>query len=269
MPALDGKCHNKINMKNMIQIISALSLLLTVSKCCGQSDNVAPKPGETAQKFHLERKQVLDADYLLFLPEGYTKDESKRWPLILFLHGAGERGANVWMVAKHGPPEIVQVTNLPFIVVSPLCPPGQQWNEDVLMALLDNVEKQYRVDTHRVYLTGLSMGGFGTWELGLRHPDRFAAIAPVCGGGETLPIILARDFDPAQLALIKSLGVWAFHGGKDPTVPPDDSVRMVDLLKKAGCNDVKLTIYPNAQHDSWTQAYAEPGLFDWFLKHSR
>ncbi len=228
------------------------------------------KPGQTAQHFLLERKQVLATDYLLFLPAGYDADTEKRWPLILFLHGSGERGTNVWLVAKHGPPKIdTTETNFQFIVVSPQCPEGKIWSTDLLLALLDEVESKYAVDTHRVYLTGLSLGGYGTWNLGLSHPDRFAAIAPVCGGGETLLIKLAGDLNSAQLAQFKTLGIWAFHGGKDPTVSPDESERMVNALEKAGCEDVKLTIYPEAQHDSWTQTYANPELFAWFLEHTR
>lgn len=228
------------------------------------------KPSQTAQKFSIERKQVLAADYLLFLPAGYDASSAKRWPLILFLHGAGERGANLALVAKHGPPKVdTTQTNFPFIVVSPQCPDGQIWSDDLLLALLDEVETKYAVDRHRVYLTGLSMGGFGTWSLGLSHPERFAAVAPVCGGGETILITLAQHYDPVKLAQMKSLGVWAFHGGKDTTVTPDESEHMMNALKKAGCTDVKLTIYPEAQHDSWTQTYANPELFKWFLQHSR
>jgi predicted peptidase len=227
-------------------------------------------PGQTAQKFHLERKQVLDTDYLLFLPKGYGEDANKRWPLILFLHGAGERGSNVWDIAKNGLAKAdTQMTNFPFIVVSPQCPDGGMWSDDSLLALLDEIESKYAVDTHRVYLTGLSMGGFGTWNLGLSHPERFAAIAPICGGGETILLTLDLDFDKAQLPKIRTLGVWAFHGGKDKTVMTEESVRMVNELKKIGCTDVKLTIYPEAPHDSWTQAYAEQGLYTWFLQHSR
>ena len=228
------------------------------------------KPSQTAQKFSIERKQVLAADYLLFLPDDYDAGSAKRWPLILFLHGAGERGANLALVAKHGPPKVdTTQTNFPFIVVSPQCPDGQIWSDDLLLALLDEVETKYAVDRHRVYLTGLSMGGFGTWSLGLSHPERFAAVAPVCGGGETILITLAQHYDPVKLAQMKSLGVWAFHGGKDTTVTPDESEHMMNALKKAGCTDVKLTIYPEAQHDSWTQTYANPELFKWFLQHSR
>lgn len=239
-------------------------MLLGVSACSTIKDSTAMNPGQTAQKFHLERKQVLAADYLLFLPAGYGADPAKRWPLILFLHGAGERGSNVWLVAKHGPPKIdTAETNFPFIVVSPQCPEGKIWSNDLLLALLDEIETKYAVDTHRVYLTGLSMGGFGTWSLGLSHPERFAAIAPMCGGGEFITPLLA---DKSKLA---TLPVWAFHGAKDPVVPVEESERMVNLLKKSGVREVKLTVYPEAQHDCWTQTYANPELFDWFLQHAR
>jgi len=248
-----------------------MTLLLSLVAGSFAQNSSTMKPGQTAQKFHLERKQVLDADYLLYLPDGYGADSVKRWPLILFLHGAGERGNDIWKVAVHGPPKIdTTSTNFPFIVVSPLCPAGKIWSDELLLALLDNIESTYAVDLHRVYLTGLSMGGYGTWSLGMKYPERFAAIAPICGGGQTIPIVLAQHgFDPDRLANLKALGVWAFHGGKDPVVPTNESVRMVDMLKTAGCTDVKLTIYPDALHDSWTQTYANPELFQWFLAHSR
>lgn len=243
------------------------ALLLAFGACGIAQDSTAMKPGQTAQKFHVERQQVLDADYLLFLPDGYGADTKKRWPLILFLHGAGERGSNVWLVAKHGPPKIdTSASNFPFIVVSPQCPQGQKWSDELLLALLDEIEATYPVDLHRVYLTGLSMGGFGTWSLGLSHPDRFAAMAPICGGGDFITAYLAAEDKKAALT---SLAVWAFHGAKDPTVPVSESQRMVDYLKKLGVKEVKLTIYPDALHDSWTQTYANPELFAWFLQHSR
>jgi predicted peptidase len=131
------------------------------------------------------------------------------------------------------------------------------------------VEKKYAVDTHRVYLTGLSLGGFGTWDLALAHPEKFAAVAPISGGGETLPIILAKFYDAKKLTDLKSLPVWAFHCDGDPVVNVQNSKQMVDTLKDAGCTNVQLTIYPKAQHDAWTQTYANPELFNWFLSHAR
>src|SRR5207237_821789 len=191
---------------------------------------------------------------------------SKRWPLIFFLHGAGERGNDIWKVAVHGPPKIVKdKPDFPFVVVSPQCPSGQCWSNDLLLALLDEVESRYKIDKNRVYLTGLSMGGFGTWNLGLAYPDRFAAIAPICGGGDSVGILLP---DPKKAKALKTLPVWAFHGAKDNTVKLDESQRMVDALRKIG-NDAKLTVYPEAAHDSWTETYNNRALYDWFFQHER
>ncbi len=226
-----------------------------------------PPPNQTVHHFQFEKKVSARVNYLLFLPKEYDPKGTKRWPLILFLHGAGERGTNTWKVAVHGPPKYVaQHPEFPFIVVSPQCPERQVWSRDVLLGLLDDVVAQYAVDAHRVYLTGLSMGGFGTWDLGLAHPERFAAIVPICGGGQVISVLLASH---DKAAALKTLGIWAFHGGKDPVVPLEESQRMVDAVKKAGVEDVHLTVYPDAGHNSWTETYNNPKLYDWLLKHER
>jgi predicted peptidase len=187
--------------------------------------------------------------------------------LILFLHGAGERGTNVWKVAAHGPPKrVAEHPEFPFIVVSPQCPEGQIWSSDVLLGLLDEILRKYKVNASRVYLTGLSMGGYATWDLGLSHPERFAAIVPICGGGELITVLLASG---KQAEALKTLGVRAFHGGKDPVVPVEESQRMVALLKKFGVQDVNLTVYPDAGHDAWTETYSNPELYNWLLEHQR
>jgi predicted peptidase len=245
-----------------------LCLLLGLTACGTMNHLPAMKPGQTAKTFSITQTRTLSANYLLFLPGNYGADKTKRWPLILFLHGAGERGTNLSLVAKHGPPKIDAAKNN-FITVAPQCPDGKIWSNDLLLALLDEVEAKYAVDTKRIYLTGLSMGGFGTWGLALERPEKFAAIAPICGGGQTILITLAQHYAPEKLAALKTLGVWAFHGGKDTTVTPDESEHMIAALKRAGCEDVKLTIYPEAQHDSWTPTYANPELFAWFLQHAR
>ena len=206
-------------------------------------------------------------NYLLFFPEGYKANGDKKWPLMLFLHGAGERGTNVARVAVHGPPKIVkEKKDFPFILLSPQCPTDRTWNDDELLALLDEAIAKHNVDTTRVYLTGLSMGGYGSWSLGTRYPERFAAMAPICGGGDQIRVLLTSKEKKAALA---SMGVWAFHGAKDPVVPLEESQRMTNALMRAGCKDVKLTVYPEAGHDSWTQAYNEPEIWNWFLAHRR
>ena len=222
---------------------------------------------QTPQHFQKQITRTVQLDYLLFLPDGYSAKSTNRWPLMLFLHGAGERGTNLNKVAVHGPPKIVKAKkDFPFILVSPQCPDGRAWQDDELLALLDSVIAKYNVNTNRIYLTGLSMGGYGSWSLGTKYPERFAAIAPICGGGEQIAVLLANR---QKKAALNSLGVWAFHGAKDPVVPLEESQRMTNVLMRAGCKDVKLTIYPEAGHDSWTQAYNEPEIWNWFLAHSR
>jgi len=227
-----------------------------------------PMPDSVQQTKSFQRTitKKVGAEYLLFLPRDYKPRGSQKWPLILFLHGSGERGTKVWQVAQHGPPKIVRAKpDFPFIVVSPQCPAGEVWSSDVLLPLLDEITSIYKVDTSRIYLTGSSMGGYGTWRLGLTHPERFAAIAPICGGGDPINIELA---DRKKLNQIKKLPVWAFHGAKDPAVKLEESEKMVNALKRVG-NDAKLTVYPEATHDSWTETYNNPELYEWFLKHRR
>lgn len=249
-----------------------MNLRTLVSLCCtmilaaAAGDDMAIKNQET-KTFKKRASAELSLEYLLFLPEGYKQDDAKRWPLMLFLHGAGERGTNIAKVAVHGPPKIVKNRpDFPFILVSPQCPAGQTWDDDLLLALLDYVTEQYRVDESRIYLTGLSMGGFATWSLGLKYPDRFAAIAPICGGGSILPALLPK---PGKEGALKKLPVWAFHGGKDNVVPLEESERMIKILERAGNHQAKLTVDPEAGHDSWTKAYENQELYDWFLKHTR
>ncbi len=229
------------------------------------ADDMALKNQEK-KTFKGRSSKRLEMDYLLFLPHGYDQDKKKQWPLMLFLHGAGERGSNITKVTVHGPPKIVKErADFPFILVSPQCPAGGTWSDDALLGLLDEVIKKHRVDKSRIYLTGLSMGGYGSWSLGLKYPERFAAIAPICGGGDVLPILLPA---PGKEATLKRLPVWVFHGAKDNLVPLAESERMVNALKRAGNENVKLTVYPEAGHDSWTETYNNQELYEWFLQHT-
>jgi predicted peptidase len=217
----------------------------------------AEQPGQHAETF--EKQVPVRFDYLLFLPQDYGKDSAKKWPLIVFLHGSGERGTDVNLVKKHGPPKIVEnKPDFPFVVVSPQCPPVKSWNPFELNALLDDVLAKYHIDKDRVYLTGLSMGGFGTWAWAMQSADRFAAIAPICGGG-----------DPTMVRRLRDMPIWVFHGGADPTVPVERSRTLVEGLKEAGNTKVKYTEYPGVGHDSWTKSYDNPELYDWFLSHKR
>lgn len=212
--------------------------------------------GEKALNMEREIRKTAKLKYLLFLPEDYEEESGRKWPLILFLHGLNERGDDIEKVKIHGIPKVYENDeSFPFIVVSPQCPDNEWWTmkDDELDALLDEVTEKYSADKSRIYLTGLSMGGFGTWHFAAVHPERFAAIAPICGGGV-----------PIEAMLLKDVPVWAFHGAKDDVVPIELSESMVNALKSVG-GDVKFTVYPEAKHDSWTETYNNPELYKWFL----
>ena len=211
---------------------------------------------QQAQNF--EAQFIKNLEYLLYLPKNY-RSSKKKFPLMLFLHGSGERGSDLGKVKVHGLPKMLEAgLELPCIVVSPQCPSDTWWDAEVLALLLGDLEKTLRVDPDRVYITGLSMGGFGTWELATKYPKRFAAIVPICGGGE-----------PLFTRAIAHLPIWVFHGAKDDVVPLEYSQRMVKALKKYGSKNVKFKIYKNAGHDSWSKTYGNPKLFAWMLEQKR
>ncbi len=195
-------------------------------------------------------------DYLIHTPPGY--EEQDAWPLLLFLHGAGERGDDLELVKFHGPPKLIdQGQPFPFVVVSPQCLQDRWWEPIELIALLDEIESKYRIDADRVYVTGLSMGGFGTWELAAYAPDRFAAIVPICGGGEKF-----------WMKRITHVPTWIIHGGKDTGVPPERSHALLEELREKGGN-VRMTIAPQTGHLVWTSAYNNPELYGWLLQQKR
>ena len=233
---------------------------LTIKTDCSiHSKHASVQTGQHPQSLQKKIQTTVQLDYLLYLPETY-KTSKETFPLLLFLHGAGERGKNLDNVKMHGPPMLAaNGKSFPFVIVSPQCPDGAWWTDaaqiDALNTLLDEVVARYRIDRDRIYVTGLSMGGYGTWQLALQFPSRFAAIAPVCGGG-----------DPLLANRLEHLPVWVFHGEKDSVVPFKRSEEMVAALKKNG-GDVRLTAYPNTDHNSWTETYNNPALYEWFLQH--
>lgn len=197
-------------------------------------------------------------NYLLFTPKSYA-EKGEPVPLIIFLHGSGERGTDLNKVKAWGPPAIVEKNpDFPFMVASPQSPENEWWHADQLKQMIDQIIATHNVDRHRIYLTGLSMGGFGTWDLAIRYPEYFAAIAPICGGG--VPLLVGK---------LKDTPTWVFHGMKDEAVAESYSAAMVAALKAAG-GDVKYTVLPEGGHiDAWVYAYNEAGLFDWLLQHRK
>jgi poly(3-hydroxybutyrate) depolymerase/lysophospholipase L1-like esterase len=214
--------------------------------------------------------------YRLLKPRNY--DPAQKYPLVLFLHGAGERGEDNGSQLKHGAPAFAKAEareKYPCFVIAPQCPKDRKWVEmdwggpsgiapadagpmqALTLACVDAIAKEFSVDQDRLYVTGLSMGGYGTWDLITRFPAKWAAAAPVCGGG-----------DKSKAPLAKPVPVWAFHGTADHTVLPIRSQDMVAALKGTGAAAV-LTEYPGVGHDSWTLAYSEPNLLPWLFAQRR
>ena len=205
------------------------------------------------------KTKCLNKKVLVYTPKSYKS--KNKLPLLIFLHGMGERGTKIDNIKKHGPAKICEKdNNFEFITVSPQCLKDAKgkgwWNTNDLNLLLDYITKNYKVDTNRIYLTGLSMGGFGSWAWAASNPDKFAAVAPICGGGNT------------KSAKKYTMPIWAFHGDKDTVVAYKKSTDMVNAIKKAGGN-AKLTTYKGVGHNSWTRAYNDKELYKWFLSHSK
>ncbi|HSJ06729.1 MAG TPA: PHB depolymerase family esterase [Longimicrobiales bacterium] len=215
-------------------------------------------PGQQVERT-LNRRIVRDVSgrYLLFLPADYPS--GRRWPLLLFLHGAGERGDDLDRVAVHGPPRIIREATaaLPFIVVSPQVPDDRIWSVQFLDALLEEVMATHAVDADRIYLTGLSMGAYGAWHLAMEYPDRFAALVPISGGATI-----------TGACTLRHLPVWAFHGALDEVVPVSRTEELVARLRDCE-GHVRYTRYEDVGHDAWTATYANPALYDWLLSHRR
>ena len=198
--------------------------------------------------------------YWLFLPTDESAKNEKGFPLLVFLHGAGERG-NPEAVKVHGPPKLVETEagkTWPFITLSPSCPADKYWSPDQILLAIDKVIADQPVDTDRVYVTGLSMGGYATWMLLDLAKERFAAAAPLCGG-----------CDPAKASKMLDKPIWVFHGDKDGAVPFERSVKMVEAIKKMGGEKIRFTAYPGYGHDCWTETYNNPELYRWLLDQSR
>ena len=221
-----------------------------------------PAPGtQTPQSAEVpaEKGAKATVNYLLALPPASETKPAGGYPLMLFMHGAGERGADLEVVKKHGPPKLVgKMPELnKFIIVSPQCPSNQRWDIVAMKGLIDHIAATQPVDKNRIIITGLSMGGFGTWALLAKEPGLAAAAVPICGGGK-----------PETAALFKDVPIHCYHGAKDPTVPQKQSDDMIEALKKAG-GKPEYTVFPDAAHDSWTAAYADPKLYEWMLAQKK
>jgi predicted peptidase len=241
-----------------MQRIELITTIVMISIASGLSDE--PTPGkQVEQEFKTGDKTIR---YLLYLPNDYATHESNL-PILLFLHGRGESDGPLSLVKKWGPPRLIERgESFHYLVVSPQCPrsPVSWANADqqsLLLALLEHIIQTCKADPDRIYLTGLSMGGYGSWRLAADHPERFAAVVPICGGGK-----------PEDAPKLKSLPIWVWHGAADTTVPPKRSVEMVEAIKQAGGNNIQFTTLEGIGHNSWEAAYASPDLYRWLDKQS-
>ena len=210
---------------------------------------------------HFKRSftQEVSSHYLLDLPKDY--DEKTGWPLLVFLHGYGQSGDDLQIVRENGPPKLFgEGKQFPFVLASPQCPTGFYWRRNVVIGPIDHLIENYSIDPNRIYLTGLSMGGYGTWQISHEYPERFAAVAPVCGGGLFV--------SPYFMDRLKNLPVWAFHDKRDDVIPYQESFSMVKGVNAAGGN-AKLTTFDEGKHNISEEAYNNDELYDWFLKHSK
>ncbi len=222
-----------------------------------------PRPGmQVAQQFLAGKRSGTDTgtpiDYLLYLPPEY--DASAKWPLVVFLHGAGDRGEDLERVRRAGLPRVIEQDrrrHWGFLLLSPQCPKESNWDPERVVELVEHVSSDFSVDRDRVYLTGYSMGGYGTWATACHDPDRFSAIVPLSGAG-----------DVQQAERLKKLPIWAFHGEKDNVVPIDGDRAMVDAVRKAG-GDVTFTVYRGAGHGICDMTYGNDRIYEWLLAQRR
>ena len=210
--------------------------------------------------------------YLLFVPEGY--DKTKQYPLVLWLHGGGMRGNDLKLLLSRGNEQgigyLARADNqarYPSFIIAPQCPINRSWGDShseqptaemtMVLEILDKVRQDYRVDSHRLYVMGMSLGGYGTWDIITRRPNAFAAAVPICGGG-----------NPSKASLIAKTPIWAFHGDQDQSVNVSESRRMIAALKKAG-GQPRYTEYKGVGHDSWVPAFKEPDFLSWIFAQTR
>jgi predicted peptidase len=240
------------NKINFFVVVSCLFLF----SCLGGSFDYAGVFYKNTGSFIIEDNAVYK--YLLYLPKDYGKTSSRKYPLLIYLHGKSCRGYNLEKLKKYGLPYLInEGWNFPFIVVSPQCPPDRIWNtDDWFPYLYKSLSSKYRIDRNRIYLTGMSMGGSGVWALAIKHPEYFAAAIPLCGGWSTKNIIAMKD-----------IPVWAFHGANDKIVVPKETEKMVDALRKVG-GRVRFSKLEGEGH-SIHKVYERKKIYEWLLGHRR
>ena len=281
----DGFLAAKFTMKKKLLILFFLCFFM-VSKTVFSHDIAVPTPGkQVVQSIELpastsiwdfgegirnigeprplDKTKMDTLRYWLYLPKDYeTQAQADGAPLLLFLHGAGERGdtpEDIVKVKVHGPPRLLDnpafAKRVPCVTVSPQCKNGFAWSPAQLMLLLDHIEENYQIDKSRIYVSGISMGSFGTWMCLNEAPQRFAAAVAVCGTAK-----------PEWAERLVDIPIWLFHGDRDILVMLDSLQVMVDAIRSAGGRKILFTVYEGVGHDSWTKTYNNPLIYDWLFQ---
>lgn len=234
-----------------VRHISIILSLLLIQSCSAQSTLIADEKKTVS---------VENLQYYLYFPKAYEQEKNKKFPLLLFLHGGGEAGGTLEDLKTNGPPKLLaEGKEFPFLILAPQNPHKRKWwNTRAVMQLLDTIIESNRVAIDRIYLSGLSRGGSAAWELAVQYPDKFAAMAVVCG---MTPV-------PYAAWINKNMPIWVFHGTEDKSIPISESEDMVAKLREMGY-DVTFTRYDGVGHNSWVQAYNTEELYEWFMKQKR
>lgn len=211
---------------------------------------------DIAAKTTIELVQKQELGYALHIP----LDTKEKKPLLIFLHGSGEKGTDIEKVKVHGPFKYLKNHDIDAYVLAPQCPENEYWNEEILYRLILKIQKENNIDSSRIYLTGLSMGAWGAWNLAFAHPETFAALVPIAGFVDRIPMI--------EGCKIKGIPIRIFHGLLDDVVNVDYSIAIYKKLKNCNAN-VQLTIFDDAGHDSWSKVYDNQEIYDWMLKQNK
>lgn len=235
--------------------ISVAALVLQLAAPAIDAYQNRPRPGRLVQQtLRADEAASFPQDYLLYLPPVSVVGD---WPVVVFLHGSGERERDADALRNVLPMSIAEERAFPFLLVAPHCPRNDHWRDAYVLPVLNDLAERFPIDRGRVYLVGYSMGGYGTWRLAAKHPERFAALVPIAGGG-----------DASEAATLATIPVWAFHGEKDRVVPASEGQSMIDAVRKQG-GDARLSLLGGSGHGICGEVFAKQELFDWLLQHER
>ncbi len=245
---------------NLSKTLPVLLIAIVFFSNCITRQVPIPKERLIVKSFSINSKHHKEIPYLIYLPNSYYTNSKEPMPLVLFLHGRGERGNDLNLLKRQALPKYIAEENAdyPFIMIAPqLSESEEEWYTQDLIKLIEDIESDYNIDEDRIYLSGISLGGNGVWKLATEYPNKFAALIPISGWGDT-----------SRICKIRNTNVWAFHGARDTLITPDKTIDVIDRLQYCNQN-TWYTIFPNAKHDAWTEAYKNSILIEWMLEQRK